>query len=355
VTDQARSTSDGGWEDLVDLDALTHWMDKCGIGRGAIQCSTLLGGGTQNILLRFERGDRAFVLRRPPRHLRSNSNGTMRREMRMLAALAGSNVPHPALIAACPDVGVIGVAFYLMEPVQGFNATMGLPPLHASSPAIRHRMGLALVEGIAALGSLDYRAAGLSDFGKPQGYLERQVGQWRTQLKSYKEFERWPGLADIPGIEELAIWLDARRPPSARPGIVHGDYHLANVMYRHDEPELAAIIDWELTTIGDPLIDLGWLLATWPEEDVPDAGGIARVTPWNGFPRPDELVSHYEAHSDRDLTNITWYAVLACYKLGIILEGTYARACAGKAPKETGARLHASALRLFARGREWIS
>ena len=330
-------------------------MDLRGLGHGAIQSPVLLGGGTQNILLRFTRSDRAYVLRRPPRHLRSTSNNTMRREMRMLAALAGSKVPHPALIAACPDVGVIGTAFYLMEPVQGFNATMGMPTLHATSPAIRRRMGLAMVEGIAALGSVDYRSAGLSDFGKPQGYLARQVGQWRAQLESYQEFGGWPGTAEIPGFERLAAWLEIRRPPDSPPGIVHGDYHLSNVMYQLDGPELAAIIDWELTTIGDPLIDLGWLLATWAEQDAPAGVGIARVAPWDGFPAADELVGHYKAHSDRDLTNITWYSVLACYKLAIIVEGTYARACAGKAPKETGDRLHTSALDLLERGRRWIN
>ena len=169
-------------ETQVDLAALAGWMDGQGLGAGPIENATLLGGGTQNILLRFSRAGRTYVLRRPPPHLRANSNDTMRREARMLGALKGTDVPHPGLIAACAAEDVIGAAFYLMEPIDGFNPSTGLPPLHAGSPAIRHRMGLALVEGIAALGALDYKALGLSDFGKVDNYLERQVARWKAQL-----------------------------------------------------------------------------------------------------------------------------------------------------------------------------
>src|SRR5690606_32732678 len=121
-----------------------------------------------------------------------------------------------------------------------------------------------------------------------------------------------------------------------------------NVMYRYDAPELAAVIDWELTTIGDPLIDLGWLVATWPGDDMPLASTL-NIQPWNGFPTAAELVEHYRAMSARDLSAIDWYTILACYKLAIILEGTQARACAGKADRETGDRLHQAATGLFER------
>ncbi|MEQ9151477.1 MAG: phosphotransferase family protein [Parvibaculum sp.] len=172
----------------VDLDALARWMDAKGLGSGPLEDAMLLGGGTQNILLRFVRSGRTYVLRRPPPHLRKNSNETMRREARMLAAIADTDVPHPRLIAACPEEDVIGASFYLMEPIDGFNPTVGLPALHVSDPAIRHRMGLALVEGITALGAVDYLKAGLEGFGKPDNYLERQVARWQAQLESYREF-----------------------------------------------------------------------------------------------------------------------------------------------------------------------
>lgn len=337
----------------MDLVALATWMDSVGLGSGPVEEPVILTGGTQNILLKFRRVDRSYVLRRPPPHLRANSNETMRREARVLAAIAGSDVPHPGLIAACGDETVIGAAFYLMEPVDGFNPTAGLPPLHAGSPAIRRQMGLSMVEGIAALGALDYRAIGLEGLGKTDNYLERQVARWKAQLDSYAEFEGWTGPAEIPGVEKVGAWLEVHRPGGFQPGVIHGDFHLANVMFRHDGPQLAAIVDWELTTIGDPLLDLGWLLATWPETPDPKVEDVS-VQPWTGFPTAAELVEHYRPRTGRDLAAIDWYAVLACYKLGIILEGTHARAGAGRAPKATGDLLHAKTIGLFERALRWI-
>ena len=340
--------------DPVDLDVLRTWMDAKGLGSGPIEDVVALAGGTQNILLRFARDGRGYVLRRPPIHLRANSNDTMRREARMLGALAGMDVPHPRLIAACDDESVLGAAFYLMEPVEGFNPVNGLPPLHAGSEAIRNRMGYALVEGIAKLGALDYKAIGLEGLGKPDNYLGRQVARWQAQLASYAEQPGWTGPQEIPGVDKVAAWLAAHCPKDFQPGIIHGDYHLANVLYDNDSAELTAIVDWELTTIGDPLVDLGWLMATWPEDGVPGARNVM-VEPWKGFPTAKELVAHYGERTTRDISAIDWYAVLACYKLGIILEGTHARACAGRAPRETGDLLHSKTIGLFERANRWIS
>lgn len=333
----------------VDLARLAEWMDAQGLTGEAIGDAELLAGGTQNILVRFTRGGRTFVLRRPPPHLRKNSNETMRREARVLAAIADTDVPHPRFIAGCPETDVIGACFYLMEPIEGFNPTQGLPEYHRSSPAIRRAMGFSLVDAAAALGRVDYLAVGLDGFGKPEGYLERQVPRWRSQLESYSEFDNYAG-PDIPGVEEVANWLDANRPKSFQPGIIHGDYHLANVMYENEAPDLAAVVDWELSTIGDPLLDLGWLLATWHDPDLPSAASVGGgIQPWDGFPKAEELVERYAERTTRDMSSVPWYEVLACYKLGIILEGTHARAGAGKAPKPTGDALHAATVGLFQR------
>ncbi len=333
---------------VVDLRAVADWMDARGLGSGPLVRAERLGGGTQNVLVRFERAGRAYVLRRPPEHKRKNSDETMRREARVLGALAGSAVPHPALIAAEPTTDVIGAAFYLMEPIDGFHAPSGLPEPHRSDADLRHRMGLAMVDGIVALGAIDHEAVGLADLGRTERFLERQVARWQSQLASYATLPGYGG-PEIPGVDRVARWLEDHRPATFRPGIIHGDYHLGNVLFSRSGPELAAIVDWELTTIADPLLDLGWLIATWPADDGTQIGGAMAVQPWSGFPRVDELVARYRARSDRDLSAIDWYGVLACFKLGIILEGTNARAAAGQAPRATGDMLHAMTVGLFER------
>lgn len=340
----------------VDPGALSLWMDGEGLGAGPIEDAVRLGGGSQNILLQFRRAGRTYVLRRPPEHPRRRSNETMQREARVLSALAGTPVPHPAIIAVCTDESVLGAVFYLMEPVDGFNPAGGLPALHAGSAALRHRMGLAAVEALVTLANVDYRAVGLADFGTPEGFLERQVPRWRGQLAGYAQNAGWPGPQDLGDLGAVAGWLERRRPTAFRAGILHGDYHLANIMFQPRSGEVAAIVDWELATIGDPRIDLGWLLAAWPAEgDAP----FMNIHPWDGFPTQRELLRHYrkctgEAGFSTDF-DAEWYAVLACYKLAIILEGTFARACAGKAPRATGDRLHGRAQWLIGRATRWIA
>ena len=337
---------------LVDLARLCDWMDDKGLGRGAVSNVTALTGGTQNLLMRFERAGRSYVLRRPPEHKRENSDETMRREARVLGALAGAEVPHPGLIAAEPDETVLGAAFYLMEPIDGFNPSGGLPALHAGDPTIRRGMGFALIDAAAALGAVDHVEVGLEDFGRPDGFLERQVPRWRAQLESYSVLDGYRG-PDIPHLETVADWLETNRPASFTPGILHGDFHLGNVMYRHDGAGLAAVVDWELATVGDPLLDVGLVMAFWPGPD--GDFGPATVQPWDGFPTIDEMIDRYFERSPRDVSAIDWYGVLACYKTGIILEGTNARADAGRAPRAIGDALHEMTVKLFERARRLIS
>lgn len=337
----------------IDMEKLTKWMDEKKLSSGEITDGEKLVGGTQNILVKFSRGGQSFVLRRPPAFLKKNSNELIRREARVLGALAGSKVPHSRLIASCPEEDVIGVSFYLMEVVEGCNITMGMKAFHREKEAARTRMGLSMVEAISELAKVDYAKVGLGDFGKVDGYLERQVGRWQKQLDSYSTIEGYPG-PDIPGLSDVKAWLDEKIPGKWEAGIIHGDYHLANVMFENDSPEVAAAIDWELSTIGDPLIDLGWMMATWPKKDGLLPMGI-RIQPWSGFVSSSELVEHYGKVNDRDLTHINWYAVFACYKLGLILEGTHARACGGKAPKAIGEMLHGFTVSLFERAQGWIN
>ncbi|WP_309229724.1 MULTISPECIES: phosphotransferase family protein [unclassified Blastococcus] len=340
---------------LVDVAALGRWMDDQGLPRGEFGQFDPIPGGTQNVMLRVRRGGRRYVLRRPPRHLRPRSNDALVREMRVLAALASTPVPVPAVIAACADPGVLGGAvFYLMEDVDGFNATVELPEPHAGDPALRAAMGRSAARAAAVLGEIDHEALGLGDLGHPEGFLERQVGRWLRELDSYAALDGYPG-PEIPGVGEVARWLERHRPPAARPGLVHGDFHLANLLFSRTGPEVAAVVDWEMVTVGDPLLDLGWLLATWPAQDgAPGSQRPSALAAAGGLATPDELVACYAEHSSRDLSAITWYRVLACFKLGIVLEGTHARACAGLAPVAVGDQLHAHTLALFAQARTLI-
>ena len=333
---------------MIDWESLLAWMDEQGLESGPARDIEQLAGGTQNLMLRFRRGGRGFVLRKPPPHPTADGGKTLRREIRVLAALADTSVPHPRLIAACLDERVIAGVFYLMEPVNGFNAAVALPPSHADSADVRRRMGWSLIDGLLALSSVDHQAVGLADFGRAEGFLERQVPRWLAQLQSYGGQEGWPGPAILPHVDGIAGWLERNRPGGFTPGILHGDYSLANVMFRFDRPDLAAIIDWEMSTIGDPLLDLGWLLALRPDEAM--TGDVSpTAAAWRGLPADDELVERYRAGSNRDLSAIDWYVVLACFKLGIVLEGSHARACAGKASHATGDRLHRRAVGLLER------
>ena len=325
----------------IDWGVIESWLAAKGAANVRVTEIEPIGGGTQNLMFGFRCGDARLVLRRGPRHLRPHTNDALRREARVLGALAGSGVPIPQLVAAEPDESVIGSAFYLMESVDGFNPRVSLPPLHESSAKVRRAMGFHAVDALLALGAVDAERVGLGDLGRPEGFLKRQVPQWLGTLDKYAEFDDYPG-HDLPNTGELAGWLTRHCPSTFQPGIMHGDFHLANLMFRNDGPHVAAIVDWEMCTLGDPLLDLGWLLATWPQEGALDSRMSIR-----GLPTRTELIAHYGAAGGRSVEHALWYAVMASFKLAIVLEGTHARAHAGKAPRATGDLLHAMAIGLL--------
>jgi aminoglycoside phosphotransferase (APT) family kinase protein len=335
-----KTGTDGG---IVSLTRLMAWMDERAIGTGPLEDVRPLGGGTQNVLLQFARDGREYVLRRGPEHKRANSDETIRREARVLGALAATDVPHPRLVIACDDLDVLGASFYLMESVDGFNPTVEVPPLHAADVEVQRAMGLAVVDGVLALARIEPGAVGLADLGRPDGWLERQVSRWNRLLDSYREIDSYPH-GSLPLVEEVGRWLARHRPRATRIGLIHGDFHIANMLVRRDRGALAAIVDWELATQGDPLLDLAHLLATWPRGG---ASIFALPAELDGLPSVGDLVDHYANHTDRDLADLVWFRALACYRLAIIIEGTYARSLVGKAPTDIGELSHTRAIALL--------
>lgn len=306
----------------------------------------MLSGGTQNVLLAFTRGDRRYVLRRPPLHKPPRGDETMRREARVLAALAGTEVPHPLLVAACPGTEPLGAAFHVCLHVDGFSPWDGLPEPHRSDLDLQHATGRAVVDAFAALARVDVAASGLADLGRSEGWVDRQAERWAGQLRSYAELDG-EGEQRLPGADRVHRWLDEHRPRTSALGLVHGDAHLGNVLVRPGGPWVEALVDWELATVGDPLLDLGQLLATWPV-----AGSVyATRVDAPGLPAPPELVERWAAGSGRSVEDLPWFHVLACYRLAVLLEGTWARSRAGLAPRETGELLHARALGLVQQAR----
>lgn len=340
-------------DSVLNRSALARWMDEQNLGSGDLGDFTPLAGGTQNVMAMFTRSGRSYVVRRGPRHLRPRSNQNIAREMSLLEALRFTDVPHARLVASCRRDDVLdGAVFYLMEPVDGFNAKVSLPP-RADAP-FRYRMGVSLVEALLDLGEVDHTKVGLTDFGRPDGFLERQVPRWMSELESFASLPGYSG-PQLGDIERVANWLVDNRPGSWTPGILHGDYHVANVMFDRDRPVVAAVVDWEMSTIGDPVLDLGALLAVWPRSDgEADLIGSA-YSRAGGLPTEAELVARYRDRSTRDTSALDWYFVLGCFKLGIVLEGTYARAQAGQADLATGESLHATAVQLLDRARRRLA
>jgi aminoglycoside phosphotransferase (APT) family kinase protein len=313
-------------EGRVDPLALARWMDTHDLpGRGELPELHPIAGGASNEIFELRRGGRRMVLRRPPRNVPRGRNETMLREFRVLSALRDSDVPHARVLGGCDDPEVLGAFFYVMEYVDGWS------PMHGDGwPApfdadLEARRGLAteLVDGIAALARVDWRAVGLEGFGKPEGFLERQVDRWLHHLAQFR-------FRDIPGLDEAAAWLRRHVPPRHPTGIIHGDYQFANVMFRHGAPaRLAAIVDWEMSTVGDPILDLAWMLMGWPDEG--EGENRMGYVDYTGMPGRQEIMNRYAERTGLDLDWIDYYLVLARFKMACVLEGGYARYVKGGA------------------------
>lgn len=309
-------------EPVIDVDALAHWLDSSELpGAGAPIEQRYVSGGSQNEIFEIRRGELHAALRKPPLVAPASRDDGILREWRIIDALAGTDVPHTTAIGVCADPAVLGRPFYLMGYVDGWSPMGGRGWPGPFDTDLDARGGLVeqLIEGVAHLGAVDWQAKGLQDLGRPAGFHDRQVGRWTSF------FERIKG-RELPGMAEATRWLDTHRPIDFVPGIMHGDYQFANAMFAHGAPaRLAAIIDWEMGTIGDPKLDLAWALQGWPEDPSIDAGTIGYVDP-TGMPGRSALVAHYAEVSGRQVDDIDYYLILARWKLAIVLEQGYQRA-----------------------------
>ena len=306
----------------IDIDRLATWMDDQGLAVGAPIEHRFVAGGSQNEIYEIRRGELHAALRIPPPHAPDSRDDGIWREWRIIAALAGTDVPHTPAIAACQGNDVLGRSFYLMGFVDGWSpialADEQWPAPFDTDLDARAGLVYELVEGIALLGKVDWQAKGLHDLGRPDGFHDRQVDRWTAFLDRIKG-------RDIPGFDEASAWLRAHRPLDFIPGLMHGDYQFANVMYAHGAPaRLAAIIDWEMGTIGDPKLDLGWVVHTWPDD--PTERDAFSYVDMAGMPPRDKVIAHYASVSGRQVDDIDYYCVLAQWKLAIVLEQGYQRA-----------------------------
>ncbi len=305
-------------EHAADLDA--------DLGDGALGAQ-LIAGGKSNLtyILRGRRNGApaSWVLRRPPLgHVLATAHD-MTREFRVLSALAPTGVPVPKVHLLCEDAEVIGAPFYVMEFVEG--TVYRDKSQTATLTAGRARaMSWALMDVLADLHAVDPAEVGLGDFGRPEGYLDRQVARWGKQLAASRSRE-------VPGIDALHEALGDAIPQSQRAAIVHGDYRLDNAIV-DDEDRIAAVLDWEMATLGDPLADLGLLCVYWTELETLGAGKAltSAVDSAAGFPAQDELIERYAARSGLDVTPLPWYIAFGYFKLAVIAEGIYYRYLSGQ-------------------------
>lgn len=307
---------------MIDFAPLAQWMDRAGLpGSGAPLQTRLLSGGTQNEIYEITRGEHRCVLRIPPAHAPADRDKGILREWRIIEALDGTDVPHTPAVAVCTDTTVLGRTFYLMGFVDGWSPMdhrRVWPAPFDTDPAARADLAYQLAEGIGLLSQVDWRDRGLHDLGRPDGFHERQVARWTGF------FDRIKG-RELDGMDTATRWLHTHRPLDFRPGLMHGDYQFANVMYRHGAPaRLAAIVDWEMGTVGDPKLDLAWMVQSWPADT--SAPDDSQYVDMRDMPARDRVVAHYAEVSGRQVDDLDYYLVLAKWKLAIVLEQGFQRA-----------------------------
>jgi aminoglycoside phosphotransferase (APT) family kinase protein len=307
-------------EPLIVLEPLARMLASRGLDAPDDLSAAPIGEGHSCITFLLSTG---VVLRRPPRGPLPPSAHDVLREARLLRALESTPVRVPRVLAVCEDQGVIGAPFYVMERVRGEVITDRIPG-ELDTPEQRGRIADELIAALVELHRVDWTTLGLEGFGKPTGYLERQLRRF-TGLWEHNRTR------ELPQVEEVGRWLAANLPPSPPATVVHGDFRLGNAMFAAEAPaRLVAIFDWEMATIGDPLADVGYLLMHWTQPgDALGKFNAHNVTLQPGFPNRAELTAAYEERSGRSVHALDWYVTLALWKAVVFMEGNYKRALAG--------------------------
>ncbi|WP_108933853.1 phosphotransferase family protein [Streptomyces ardesiacus] len=306
----------------LDLDRLRALLDRerPGLVAGPLS-GRLIEGGRSNLTYAVSDGTARWVVRRPPLgHVLATAHD-MRREHRVISALHPTDVPVPRPVLLCEDKEVLGAPFYVMEFVEGtpYRTAEQLAPL---GPGRTRAAVLNLVDTLVGLHAVDPAEVGLADFGRPEGFLDRQLRRWAKQLDASRD-------RDLAGIDELHATLGRELPRSPAPTVVHGDYRLDNVLIGGEDDEIRAVLDWEMSTLGDPLTDLGLLVMYSSPLGMPDSP-VSTTAQAPGHPAPDELVERYAARSGRDVSTVAWYTAFAWFKLAVILEGIHYRYTLGQ-------------------------
>lgn len=308
-----------------DIGVVAEWLNKRLGGNESIDVQEIRGGGSCE-LFQIKRGNENLVLRRAPVNAVSSTAHNVLREYKIIHAMQNCQVRVPVVMAACDDISIAGSPFYIMEYIDGEVIRRRLPKAYQDAPETQVSIGEELIDALVELHEFNWRGTALADFVKPGSFLERQVQRWLSQYQEYAH-------RDLP-IESIAHWLETNRPADGDLTVMHGDYKIDNTMMSKSvPPKILRIVDFEMTTIGDPLIDLAWAMIFWPEEG--NLIAIAAPSEEGGMSEgycqsPNELAQRYSQKTGRDLAHFQWYQVFAAWKLGIVLEASYANFLTGK-------------------------
>ena len=312
---------------LPDTKPLAAWLDKQFKDTGDIEVARIKGGGSCELFSIFRNGNH-YVMRRAPLTAVSSTAHNVGREFEIISAMQNSQVRVPVVYASCDDPTIAGAPFYLMEYIDGEVVRKRLPVTYVSDPAQQPRIGEELIDALVELHSFDWRNSALKNFGRPENYLARQTDRWLAQYAEYAS-------RDLPAIEKVGKWLAENRPAHGDLTVMHGDYKLDNTMMsKESPPRILRVVDFEMTTIGDPLIDLAWAMIFWPEEGnliaIAAPGSDERAMAAEYCQTPETLIQRYADKTGRDLCHFQWYQAFSAWKLAIVLEGSYAKYLSGQ-------------------------